>query len=221
MAPILSFLLAFGSLASMGAATYPTQPTRFANNTLITYQKQGCGDTRCGFVYHDFQPQTCAVTITRKGLNISEAIAAKLTLVKSGLLIRNETGYTDPVFVAWDEGPEANADGPLQCGTARVNATVEGQSLCISAPDNHNYHGFSYWRPDGEDDDGEDVGAGSIGKRWDIPQCTGEQYPDGVLINGKTYTIDGIPEADKLALIKIALNGGGDVSLEMDKYLVD
>ncbi|USP75400.1 hypothetical protein yc1106_02674 [Curvularia clavata] len=209
MAPIHSFLLALGSLASIGAAWYPDQ-TPYANNTLITFQKQGCYDTNCGFVYHNFQPQTCAVTITRKGLNISEAIAAKLTLVKSGLLIRNETGYPDPTFVAWDEGPDSNADGPLQCGTAVVNETVSGESLCISAPDNHNYHGFSYWRP------GQDKT-----KRSDIPECTGEQYPDGVMLNGKMYNIEGIPDDDKLTLLSLVLNGGGKVSVELDVYLID
>lgn len=209
MVLVLSFLLTLGSLASTGAAWYPVKQTPYSNNTLITYQKQGCYDIKCGFVYHNFQPQTCAVTITRSGLNISEAIAAELTRVKSGLLIRNETGYTDPTFVAWDEGPGSNVDGPLQCGTAVVNQTVSGEAFCISAPDNHDYHGFSYWRPSHKD-----------AKRNDIPECTGEQYPDGVMINGKMYTVKGIPDNDKLTLLSLVLNGGGVVSAELDVYLI-
>ncbi|EMD93826.1 hypothetical protein COCC4DRAFT_151910 [Bipolaris maydis ATCC 48331] len=214
MAPILSYILALGALASTAVAspTYPSaEPVKYQNNTLYTFQHQGC--TGSAFVFRDFQPNTCAVSITRAGLNISQAIADKLTLVKSGRLVRNEIGYTDPTFAAWNEGPGSNADGPLQCGTVRDSEVVKGNTLCLSTPDNVNDHGYSYYR-DNSTDDSHDV------QKTDAPPCTGQHHIDGVFIAGAIYTIVDIPEEIALELLIMVLDGRTTVRAELDIYIV-
>lgn len=214
MAPLLSYVLALGALASTALAspTYPAvEPVKYQNNTLYTYTHQDC--TGAAFIFHDFQPNTCAVSITRPGLNISQAIAAKLTLVKSGRLVRTEIGYTNPTFVAWDEGPESNADGPLQCGTVRDSELVQGNTLCLSTPDNVNDHGYSYYRDDGTSD------SSDVEKR-DVPRCTGQQDPDAVFVAGAIYTLVGVPEEIAVELVVSVLNGVTTVRAELDVYII-
>jgi hypothetical protein len=224
MVPLMYFSLALGALADVSVAspiwsTYPTseypsspavQP--YYNNTLYTYTSPGCDG--CAFVFHDFQPNVCAVTITRSGFhNISEAIAARATLVKSGLLVRNETGYNSPNFVAWSEGPESNVDGPLQCGTIRDEQVVTGNQLCLSAPDGVFDHGYSYYRQNGTQ-----TGSSSSVEKRDATRCTERRQPDAVWLNGKMYTLQEIPESAKMQLLSLTLNGGGEVSAELDVY---
>ncbi|XP_014550562.1 hypothetical protein COCVIDRAFT_115112 [Bipolaris victoriae FI3] len=213
MAPLMSYILALGALASTALATptYPAEPIKYQNNTLYTYREQGC--TGHSFRFVDFQPNVCAVTITRPGLNISEAIAAKLTLVKSGRLVRTEIGYTNPTFVAWNEGPASNSDGPLQCGTVRDSEVVKGNTLCLSTPDNENDHGYSYYR-----DDSTDSSSG-VQKR-DAPRCTGEQYPDSVIIAGVVYTLVGVPTDVVIELIVAVIDGAVSVRAELDIYII-
>jgi hypothetical protein len=96
-------------------------------------------------------------------------------------------------FLGWDEGPESNADGPLQCGTIAQNVPVKKRETCISGE----LHGVSWTEPgaDGNDsndfdmDDGDDNGDGDKVKRQanDDPiwKCVGSKPPYGVFINGK------------------------------------
>ncbi|EUC42148.1 hypothetical protein COCMIDRAFT_39749 [Bipolaris oryzae ATCC 44560] len=225
MAPLMSYVLALGALAStaLAAPKYPTaEPVKYQNNTLYTYKYQGCNGP--AFIFNNFQPNTCAVSITRPGLNISQAIAAKLTLVKSGLLVRNEAGYTDPTFVAWNEGPQSNADGPLQCGTVRDSEVVKGDRLCLSTPDNQNDHGYSYYRDDSADESDhwekrETDESGLIQKR-DAPRCTGQQHPDAVFIAGAIYTLINVPDEIAVELVVSVLNGVTTIRAELDVYIV-
>lgn len=98
-------------------------------------------------------------------------------------------------FLAWDEGPASNADGPLQCGTISKNIAVKQRETCISG----SLHGFSWTEPgaDGNDsndfdmDDADDVN-GKIKRQANndpIWTCTGSTDPDAVFIGGKVSVL--------------------------------
>ncbi|KAG9194915.1 hypothetical protein G6011_00035 [Alternaria panax] len=193
--PSLTSILAVGAFASLAVA-----------DNLYTYTKPGC--TGPAFFFKDIDHNVCAVSITGSATSIADAIAKGITTVASGKLEVQETGKKH--FLAWDEGPASNADGPLQCGNIANNVAVKKRETCISG----SFHGFSWTEP----------GAGGKSKARRqansdaIWTCTGSTDPDAVHIGGKYYKVKNIPAADKEALIKAAWN---DVvpGAEFNKYV--
>ncbi|CAG5152461.1 uncharacterized protein ALTATR162_LOCUS2780 [Alternaria atra] len=205
--PSLSILLALGAMSSIATA-----------DNIYTYTKPGC--TGPAFFFKDIDHNICAVSITGNATSTADAIAKGLTTVASGKL--EETGKKH--FLAWDEGPASNADGPLQCGTISKNIAVKQRETCISG----SLHGFSWTEPgaDGKDsndfdmDDADDVN-GKVKRQANndpIWTCTGSTDPDAVFIGGKHYNIDDIPAADKDALMEMAMNDATPPA-EFEKYV--
>jgi hypothetical protein len=114
-------------------------------------------------------------------------------------------------FLAWDEGPNSNADGKLQCGTIAKKVPVYETSTCISGGD---FHGFSWTEPGAD-------GSDSHPKRQaadDVWTCTGSTEPDAVYLGGTHYMTKGIDPADAEALMEMAWNDNDQVPAEFDKY---
>ncbi|CAN9403923.1 unnamed protein product [Alternaria alternata] len=207
--PSLTSILAIGVLTTLTTA-----------DNIYTYTKPGC--TGPAFFFKDIDHNVCAVSITGNATSTADAIAKGLTTVASGKLEVQETGKKH--FLAWDEGPASNADGPLQCGTISRNIAVKERETCISG----SIHGFSWTEPgaDGNDsnnfdmDDADDVDDKVKRQANDDPiwTCTDSTDPDAVHIGGKYYNVDDIPVADKEALMECAWN---DVTpgAEFDKYV--
>ncbi|KAI8937490.1 hypothetical protein NX059_005208 [Plenodomus lindquistii] len=186
MPSYLSILLTVGALTSCVAA-----------DNIYTYTQGGC--TGPAFFFKDIDHNICAVTITANATNIADAIARGLTTVKSGKLEVQETGKKH--FLAWDEGPDSNSDGPLQCGQVKQNKAVTERETCISG----SLHGFSWTEP------------GDNRRKRDVWTCTGSREPDAVFLNGKHYNTNGIDATDAERLKDLAWNGG-DVPADLAKY---
>lgn len=190
----LPLIVALGTLGGLAAA-----------DNLYTYLGSGCSGA--SFLFKDIDHNICAVTITKANTSIKDAIAQGVTGVKSAKLEVQETGKK--TFLGWDEGPDSNDDGLLQCGTVAVNKSVTKRETCIDAPDYlGNLHGFS-WSEPGDN------------KKRDVLTCTGSRVPDSVvLVDGRAYKVKNIPAADYKKLVKLAMNGakGDSLPKELSKY---
>ncbi|KAL1796134.1 hypothetical protein ACET3X_006358 [Alternaria dauci] len=209
--PSLTNILALGALASLAVA-----------DNIYTYTKPGCKGA--AFFFKDIDHNVCALTITGNATSTADAIARGLTTVRSGKLEVQETGKKH--FIAWDEGPGSNADGPLQCGTIAQNVPVKKRETCLSG----SIHGFSWTEPgadgsdsgDSDDDDSDDNNDNDKVKRQanDDPiwRCNGSKDPSAVHIDGKYYNLASVPEADREALMECAWT---DLvpGAEFDKYV--
>ncbi|KAI4679292.1 uncharacterized protein J4E84_008320 [Alternaria hordeiaustralica] len=194
----LSTIAAVGTLSSLVAA-----------DNIYTYTKPGCSG--CAFFFKDIDHNICAVSITANATDIADAIAKGVTTVQSGKLEVQECG--EKRFIAWDEGPESNDDGLLQCGNIDQKLRITETSTCITGG---NFHGFSWTEP------GSD-GSDSNSKRQtddadDVWKCTGSTEPYGVYLGGKHYQVKGIDQADADALMDMAWNDNTDVPSDFEKY---
>ena len=188
MRSYLSTLLALGTLSTSAAAV-----------NIVTYTNPGCNG--CGIYFKDIAPQMCALSITvHANITVKQAIAAGLTTVQSGKLQvwRPENKH----FVAWDEGPDSNTDGPLQCGTVGADCPVTEHETCISQES----HGFCWYE------------TTDNAQKRDTPKCIGIKGPSGVVLDGTLYITDGIPSADAAKLMNLAYNNDGNVPDDLKQY---
>ncbi|KAF2847937.1 hypothetical protein T440DRAFT_556969 [Plenodomus tracheiphilus IPT5] len=192
MPPYLSVLIALGTLSTYAAA-----------DNMYTYTQPGCKG--CAFFFKDIDHNICAVTITGNATSIADAIEKGITSMASGKLEVQETGKKH--FIGWDEGPESNDDGPLQCGTVSVNQAVEDRETCIDHPYEGKFHGFSWTEP------GDNRKRASA----DVWFCTSFRQPEAVILkDGRHYKTSGIPNGDYNRLKALALANAGSKDLPSD-----
>ncbi|KZM28788.1 uncharacterized protein EKO05_0006091 [Ascochyta rabiei] len=184
----LPTLLMVGTLGSLVAA-----------DNIYTYVKPGCAGS--AFFFKDIDHNVCALSITSNSTtSIADAIAKNVTLVHSSKLEVQETGKKQ--FIGWDQGPDSNSDGLLQCGHIIVNKAVKDRETCIDGT----LHGVSWTEP------GDDK------RKRDAFTCSGSTEPDAVFLNGKHYTTNGIPEEDAGRLKELVFTDGNDVPNDLLKY---
>ncbi|KNG46224.1 hypothetical protein DDE82_006799 [Stemphylium lycopersici] len=188
MPSYIPYLLALGALSTSVAA-----------DNIYTYTQGGCSGP--AFMFKDIDHNICAVTITANASGIADAIARGITTVHSAKLEVQETGKKR--FIGWDEGPDSNADGPLQCGTIVKNVHVKKRETCIQG----SLHGVSWTEP----------GDNRKRQASDVYTCTGSTEPNAVFCEGKHYDMDKATPEDKKRLKELALNGGA-VPADLAKY---
>ncbi|KAH9868118.1 hypothetical protein J1614_007190 [Plenodomus biglobosus] len=193
MPSYLSILLAVGALSSFAAA-----------DNIYTYTQSGCKGA--AFFFKDIDHNVCALSITGNSTSTKDAIARGLTSVRSGMLEVQETGKKR--FIGWDEGPDSNADGLLQCGNIMVNKPVTKRETCIEPTKGGGLHGLSWTEP------------GDNRKRESVYTCHGSIDPDAVYIDGNHYKTKGISGTDSAKLRELALKNG-KVTEDLKKYQFD
>lgn len=189
MPSYIPYLLALGALSTSVAA-----------DNIYTYTQGGC--TGPAFMFKDIDHNICAVTITSNATNIADAIDRGITTVHSAKLEVQETGKKH--FIGWDEGPESNTDGLLQCGTIIKNVPVKKRETCIEG----GLHGVSWTEP----------GDNKKRQAGDVYSCTGTIEPNAVFCEGKHYDMDKASAEDKERLKELARKGGA-VQPDLEKYL--
>lgn len=188
-------------------ATLATFGSLVAADNIYTYINPGCQG--CAFFFKDIDHNVCAVSITGNASSIADAIAKGYTTVQSGKFVTQECGQKH--FLGWDDGPGKNADGPLQCGTVVGNEKVWETETCIGMPPYgvDGFHGFSWTEP-----------SSSTSEKRDQWTCTGSVEPDGVVLNGKNYNLNGISQSDADRLKELAMAGGGEVPADLQQHEV-
>ncbi|KAF9694858.1 hypothetical protein EKO04_006917 [Ascochyta lentis] len=187
MPSYLALLLALGTFGSLSAA-----------DNIYTYTKSGCEGS--AFFFKDIDHNICAVTITANASSIADAIAKGVTTVKSSKLEVQETGKKH--FIGWDQGPQSNKDGLLQCGQVEVNKAVKDRETCISG----SLHGVSWTEP------------GDNKRKRNVWTCSDSIEPDAVYLNGKHYNTKGIPAGDAERLKHLAFIDFTEVPSDLSKY---
>ncbi|KAJ4350882.1 hypothetical protein N0V95_004330 [Ascochyta clinopodiicola] len=188
MPSCLSVLLALGTLGNLVTA-----------DNIYTYTRSGC--TGSAFFFKDIDHNICAVSITANSSSIADAIAKGVTTVQSAKLEVQETGKKH--FIGWDQGPDSNTDGLLQCGHVTVNKAVKERETCVGG----SLHGISWAEP----------GDNKRRKR-DAWTCSESIEPDAVYLNGKHYNTNGIPDADAERLKELVYANEDNVPSDLSKY---
>ncbi|KAL6702522.1 hypothetical protein ACN47E_001586 [Coniothyrium glycines] len=194
MPSFLSLVLTLGTLGSLAAA-----------DDIYTYLQEGC--TGASFHFKDIDHNICAVSITHKNVTLQEAIANNWTAVQSSKFEVQETGKKH--FVGWDQGPDSNADGLLQCGHITVDKQISKRETCITAPEPTSFHGISWYE-----------GNTTLPKRSQRT-CTGTKNPDSLIFaDGRVYGVKNIPQKDFDDLVELAFGGatGDALPAELAKY---